>query len=93
MRNMMVEYVVMQLFSKWEKFLEEVFIEYMLGGCSLNGDIVNKYVNPIDRDHAYRMIQNVNLYPDWSDMQKIIQNLITASNRKLLEQKEAQEDC
>lgn len=26
-------------------------------------------------------------------MQKIIQNLITASNRKLLEQKEAQEDC
>ena len=26
-------------------------------------------------------------------MQKIIQNLITASNRKLLEQKEAKEDC
>jgi hypothetical protein len=24
MRNMMVEYVVMQLFSKWEKFLEEL---------------------------------------------------------------------
>ena len=36
MRNMMVEYVVMQLFSKREKFLEEVFIEYMLGVCSLN---------------------------------------------------------
>ncbi len=74
MRNMMVEYVVMQLFSKWEKFLEEVFIEYMLGGCSLNGDIVNKYVNPIDRDHAYRMIQNVNLYPDWSDIDKVLKN-------------------
>ena len=46
----------------------------MLGGCSLNGDIVNKYVNPIDRDHAYRMIQNVNLYPDWSDIDKVLKN-------------------
>ena len=74
MRNMMVEYVVLKLFGKWEKFLEVIFIEYMLGGYSQCGDLVNRYVNPLDRDHAYRIIQNVNLYPDWSDVEKILTN-------------------
>lgn len=74
MRNMMIEYVVLQMFGKWEKFLEDIFIEYMLGGQSQNGDAPNRYVSPLDRDHAYRMIQNVNLYPDWSDIDKVLKN-------------------
>lgn len=74
MRNMMVEYTVLKLFGKWEKFLEDIFIEYMLGGHSQRGDSVNRYVNPIDKEHAYRIIQNVNLYPDWSDVEKILTN-------------------
>lgn len=74
MRNMMVEYVVLKLFGKWEKFLEDSFIEYMVGGHSKNGGIVNRYVNPVDKDHAYRMIRNVNLYPDWSDIEKVLTN-------------------
>ena len=74
MRDMMVEYVVLKMFSKWEKFLEDIFIEYMLGGCSQFGNSVNRYVNPINKEHAYRIIQNVNLYPDWSDTEKILIN-------------------
>ena len=27
-----------------------------------------------DRNHAYKMIQNVNLYPDWSDVEKVLTN-------------------
>mgnify|MGYP007033174029 CR=1 FL=1 len=74
MRNMIVEYAILKLFGKWEKFLEDIFIEYMLGGCSRNGQIVNRYVSPVDREHAYKMIQNVNLYPDWSDVEKVLTN-------------------
>lgn len=59
MRNMIVEYAILKLFGKWEKFLEDIFIEYMLGGC---------------REHAYKMIRNVNLYPDWSDVEKVLTN-------------------
>lgn len=32
MRNMIVEYAILKLFGKWEKFLEDIFIEYMWGG-------------------------------------------------------------
>ena len=74
MRNMVVEYAILKLFGKWEKFLEDIFIEYMLGEHSRNGQMVNRYVNPINREHAYKMIQNVNLYPDWSDVEKILTN-------------------
>lgn len=74
MRNMLVEYTILGLFGKWEKFLEEIFIEYMLGGHSCNGISAIRYVSPIDKEHAYRMIQNVNLYPDWSDVDKILTN-------------------
>lgn len=74
MRNMLVEYTVLMLFGKWEKFLEDTFTEYMIGGHSCNGQIVNRYVMPIDKEHAYRMIQNVNLYPDWSDIEKVLTN-------------------
>ena len=74
MRDMVVEYVVLKLFGKWEEFLEEIFIEYMLGSRSEYGDPTHRYVNPVDKAHAYRMIQNVNLYPDWSDVEKILIN-------------------
>ena len=74
MKNMIVEYLVLRIFGKWEKFLEDIFIEYMLGNHSRYGDSVNRYVNPMDRAHAYRMIQSVNLYPDWSEIEKILIN-------------------
>ena len=74
MRDMVVEYVVLRLFGKWEKFIEDIFIEYMLGGRSEYGDAAHRYVNPVDKAHAYRMVRNVNLYPDWSDVEKILIN-------------------
>lgn len=74
MRNMMIEYAVLRLFGRWEKFLEDIFIEYMLGGRSRNGRKAVRYVSPVDKGHAYRMIQNVNLYPDWSDTEKVLIN-------------------
>lgn len=74
MRNMLVEYIIMQLFSKWERFLEDIFISYMLGGKGVSGSSVKRYVYPKNKDHAYKLIQNVNQYPDWSDVEKILVN-------------------
>ena len=74
MKDLLVESIIINLFGKWERFLEEVFIAYMLGETSSRGGSITRYVYPQDRDHAYRMIQNVNLYPDWSDVDKIIIN-------------------
>lgn len=74
MRNMLVEYVILKLFGKWERFLENIFIEYMMGNKSSQGKSVIRYVAPINKEHAYRMIRNVTLYPDWSDIEKILTN-------------------
>lgn len=74
LRNMLVEHNIVQLFSKWERFLENIFIAYMLGNKSSNGDSPLRYVFPINEDHAYRLVQNVNQYPDWSDTDKILVN-------------------
>lgn len=74
MRNMLIEYIILKMFGKWERFLEKIFIEYMLGEKSQNGKAVNRYVTPYDGEHAYRMIQSVNIYPDWSDIEKVLIN-------------------
>lgn len=74
MKNMLVEYGILQFFGQWECFIEQCFIGYMLGGKSTSGDSPNRYVFPIDAEHAYKIVQNVNQYPDWTDIDKIVTN-------------------
>ena len=74
MRDMIIEYIILQLFAKWETFLEKIFIAYMLGEKSANGDSVKRYVEPINEEHAYKIVKNVNQYPDWSKVDEILIN-------------------
>lgn len=74
MRDMLIEHIVVKLFSEWERFLGNAFINYMLGEKSSNGVAPVRYAMPLDFDHAYRLIQNVNQYPDWSDIEKVLTN-------------------
>lgn len=74
MRDMLIEHIVVKLFSEWERFLENAFINYMLGEKNSNGVAPVRYAMPLDFDHAYRLIQNVNQYPDWSDIEKVLTN-------------------
>ena len=74
MRNMIVENMFLKMYNSWECFLENVFIEYMLGKQSENGVAPEKYVFPLDTLHAYNMIKNVSNYPDWTDVEKILTN-------------------
>jgi hypothetical protein len=46
----------------------------MMGEKSISGDSVNLYVHPVDEEHAYKLIKSTNLYPEWSDIDKVLIN-------------------
>lgn len=71
LRDMVVGYVILNIFSLWEKFLEDIFIAYMLGNSSNTGNPCERYVSPVDEDHAYRMVKGINQYPEWSNINTI----------------------
>lgn len=71
LRDMVVSYAILNIFSLWEKFIEDIFIAYMLGKSSSTGNPCERYVSPIDEAHAYQMIKGVNQYPEWSNIDTI----------------------
>ncbi|MBQ6431682.1 MAG: hypothetical protein IJJ99_07400 [Oscillospiraceae bacterium] len=74
MKNMIIENLILNVCSSWEKFLEDIFIAYLLGSKSENGSAVVSYVSPKSNEHAYNLIKSVNTYPDWADINKILIN-------------------
>ena len=74
MKEMIIENVILNVWSSWERFLEEIFIAYMQGSKSDNGDAVVTYATPVDDEHAYRLIKNLLNYPDWTEVDKILIN-------------------
>ena len=74
MKYMIIENVIMNTCSVWEKFLEDIFVAYMQGNKSDNGCAVVTYVSPINDEHAYNLIKSVTLYPDWADIEKVLTN-------------------
>jgi len=74
MKYMIVENVVLNICSSWERFLENIFIAYMQGNKSDNGSAITTYALPRDDMHAYNLIKNVTAYPDWTDISKILVN-------------------
>ena len=74
MFEMLIEHSVLKLFAKWEYFLEKVFIAYMLGEKSAQGDAVGRFVFPNDENHAYRIVKSVNRYPEWSNVDDVLTN-------------------
>lgn len=71
-RDMLVDYSILCIYSSWEKFLENIFISYMMGEKSNTGDSVNLYVHPVNEEHAYNLIKSTNQYPEWSDIEKVL---------------------
>lgn len=74
MKNMIIENIIMTVSSAWERFLEDIFVAYMQGNKSDNGCAVVTYVTPNDDEHAYNLIKNVTVFPDWTDIRKILTN-------------------
>lgn len=71
LRDMVVGYAILNIFSLWEKFIEDIFIAYMLGNSSSTGNPCERYVSPVDEEHAYRMVKGINQFPEWSNINSI----------------------
>lgn len=64
-----VEFLVtsafLKLFISWENFLEKSFIAYLTGEVCMDGGSLTKYANPIDEDHAYKLLIGTQKYVNW----------------------------
>lgn len=70
-RDLVVKQAFISVVTQWEHFLEDTAIAYSLGETSLQGWALEKYISPIDGDHANRLIKGAAIYPDWSDLKKV----------------------
>lgn len=74
MKYMIIENIILNICSSWERFIENIFIAYMRGNQSENGSPIVVYALPTSDEHAYNLIKNVTTYPDWTDVDKIMIN-------------------
>lgn len=71
-RDMVVKQAFLSVFTEWEHFLEHSTIAYVLGAPSINGHSPRCFISPKDEEHANKLIKGTSLYPDWSNMDAII---------------------
>lgn len=72
-RDFITDSTFLKIFIAWETFLESSFINYMLGELSILGNPVVRYSQPIDFQHANKLIIGTQSYFDWSDPNKVKQ--------------------
>jgi len=61
------ESAFLKMFTAWESFLEQSFILYLTGNLSTSGKAITKYANPVDEEHAHKILIGVMKYVDWSN--------------------------
>lgn len=66
-REFITDSAYLKLFIAWETFLESSFIKYMLGETSVLGNSITRYVQPIDEQHANKLLIGTQKYVDWSN--------------------------
>lgn len=71
-QDLVVKQAFLNVFTEWEHFLEDSTIAYALGEKSIRGFAPTKYINPLDEDHADRLIKGTSTYPDWSKMKVVL---------------------
>lgn len=59
----------LRMFIHWEGFLENAFVEYMMGELSITGTPVQCCVSPADREHAHKILIGTHRYVDWANHQ------------------------
>lgn len=66
-RQLIYESIVIRLARAQEQFIEQVFLSYMTGESTVDGDQVPCFVNPRDRDHARQLLTVTGAkFLDWS---------------------------
>lgn len=71
-KNCVITYSFLYVYTEWESFLEQSFISYTLGNRSINGNTPICYISPQNEEHADKLIKGAATYPDWSTCSKVI---------------------
>lgn len=71
-RSYVITYAFLKFYKAWECFLEQCFIAYSLGEKSLSGNAPTRFINPVDEDHAERIIRGAALFPDWTKADEVL---------------------
>ena len=61
----------LKIFISWESFLEDSFVNYMMGKLSTTGRVLIRYVNPSSYDHAQKLLIGTQRYFDWGNVENI----------------------
>ena len=64
--DLLIERGFMCFFEALESYMERVFICYMLGKTGINGNAVNRYVFPLNEEHAEKMLRGKDKYMDFT---------------------------
>lgn len=66
-REFITDSAFLKIFIAWETFLEDCFIQYMLGEPSILGNTITRYIQPKNKDHAHSLLIGTQRYVDWSN--------------------------
>ena len=66
-REFITDSAYLKIFISWETFLENSFIQYMLGEPSILGNAITRYVQPLNEQHANSLLIGTQRYVDWSN--------------------------
>ena len=70
-RDFITDSAYIKIFISWETFLENCFIQYMLGERSILGNEITRYVQPLHEKHANDLLIGTQRYVDWSNPETV----------------------
>ncbi|MGY6588813.1 MAG: hypothetical protein ACXIUB_11080 [Wenzhouxiangella sp.] len=66
-KHFIVSSAFLKMFIYWESFIEESFVNYLIGEASTDGTYVNRFVTPNNRTHALKLLIGTQKYVDWAN--------------------------
>ena len=66
-RDFIIEASFLKVFISWENFLENSFLDFLLGEPSIRGTIITRHVTPTDRNHGHKILIGTQKYVDWAN--------------------------
>lgn len=66
-RDFIIESSFLKFFISWEKFLENAFLDFLVGEPSIRGTVISRHAIPISRSHAHKILIGTQKYVDWAN--------------------------
>lgn len=70
-RELTIKQSFLAIFTGWEHFLENSMIAYVLDESNISGFQPKRYIFPVNKEHADKIIKGNAYYPDWSEIKLV----------------------